>query len=101
MDCGIDVNFCVEFAISGSTQAYLMAEVCFAAPVVNLCTSGSCLEMKMCKYLTLRLLPAEPDLAFLKHQCCAACVLLLGVALAAACALRQMEEDMGANREPK
>lgn len=51
----------MKFAISGSNQAHLMAEVSFAASVVNLCTSGSCLEMKMCKYLTLKLLPAEPD----------------------------------------
>lgn len=54
------MNFCVKSAISGSNGAYNTAEVSFAASVVNLCTSGSCLEMKMCKYLTLTLLPAEP-----------------------------------------
>lgn len=85
-------------------QTYLMAEVFFAASVVNLCTSASCLEVKMCKYLTLRLLPAEPDpgISEMPVQCC-----LYATPESCRCSsrlinsdLRQMEEAMGTNSEP-
>ena len=84
-------------------QTYRMAEVSFAASVMNLCPSGLCLEMKMCKYFTLTLLPQSQIQAFPKRQCSAARMPLpraSGSSHLINGGLRQMEETMGTNSEP-
>jgi len=71
-------------------QTRLVAEVAFAAPVLNLHSSG--LAVTMCECLPHPLLPWSRGQAFREHQCSAARTPL---PRAASSGLRQTEEAMG------